>query len=325
MRLFRQTQEIDKTSHFREGEILLTSHNFQHEWPRATFWTTISNGNDLLMAAEIHKTWNDVASHWDDWGPPLRPCLEDIQMMRDRVAGWLATNPVEKLRVFLCGVTPEIVTMDWPQPIELTAMDQSQRMIDAVWPGDIPGVRRATVGNWLKPGLAENSYDIAFNDGGFGFFEHPSGLRELLNSIRSLIRPGGLFVGRNFVQAEQRESLAAVLDAARSGMIGSFHSFKWRLATALQPNVVEGIRQHDIWQSWTEAGIDPTQLPQPGWSARAVGTIEFYRDKPAILRFPTLSEFLELMHESFEEIEVAYGHYELSDRCPIVTAHPKVF
>lgn len=277
------------------------------------------------MAAEIHKTWNDVASHWDDWGPPLRPSSEDIQIMRGCVEQWLASNPVEKLRVFLCGVTPEIVTMNWPRAIELTAMDQSQRMIDAVWPGDIPDTRQAMVGNWLKPGLKKGSYDLAFNDGGFGFFEHPIGVRELLTSIRSLIRPGGLFIGRNFVQADQRESLADVLDAARSGRINSFHSFKWRLATALQPNVIEGVRQHDIWQAWNNAAIDATLLPQPGWSKQAVGTIEFYRDKPAILRFPTLSEFLELMHESFEEIEVTHGHYELSDRCPILTGRPRAF
>lgn len=275
------------------------------------------------MAAEIQKTWNDVAGHWDDWGPPLRPCDEDARMMRDQVVHWLGKNPVGKLRVFLCGVTPEIVTMDWPCSIELTAMDQSPRMIEAVWPGDLPSVRRALVGNWLQPELEPHSYDVAFNDGGFGFFDHPAGLRELLSSIRSLIRPGGLFVGRNFVQADQRESLPDVLDAARSGRIGNFHSFKWRLAMALQPNVVAGIRQHDIWHAWAAAKIDPTRLPQPGWSARAVRTIDFYRDKPAILRFPTLAEFHELLTESFDEIEICHGHYELSDHCPIVSARPK--
>ncbi len=275
------------------------------------------------MAEEIHKTWNDVADHWNNWGPPLRPGSEDLLIMRGNLVRWLEKNPVETLRVFLCGVTPEIVTMAWPCPIELTAMDQSQRMIDCVWPGDIPGVRRAMVGNWLTPGLASGSQDLVLNDGGFGFFDHPDGLRCLLASIRSLIKPGGLFIGRNFVQVEPREPLREVLDAARSGQIGSFHSFKWRLAMSLQPNVVEGVRQHDIWQAWAETDIDPTQLPQPGWSERSVSTIEFYRDQPAILRFPTLNEFCTLLAESFDEVEVRYASYELSDRCPILTARPK--
>ena len=64
-------------------------------------------------------------------------------------------NPVDRLRVFLCGVTPEIVTMSWPCAIDLTAMDQAESMVRVVWPGDVAGVRRAIVGNWLATGSAD--------------------------------------------------------------------------------------------------------------------------------------------------------------------------
>src|SRR5689334_21673764 len=104
--------------------------------------------------ADLKQTWGDIAERWDDWGPPLRPCMEDLRMTIATMKAWHARNPVSRPRVFLCGVTPEIVTMAWPFPIGLFAMDQAASMIRLVWPGDIPGVRRAVVGNWMDTGLS---------------------------------------------------------------------------------------------------------------------------------------------------------------------------
>lgn len=275
------------------------------------------------MASDLLKTWNDAASRWDDWGPPLRPCAEDIHLMRNALSEFCAQVPNKKQRVLLYGVTPEIVTMDWPCAIDLIAMDQSQRMVELVWPGDIAGVRRAIVSNWLNPGLPAGSQDVIFNDGGFGFFAYPDKLCLLLAAMRNILRPGGMLICRDFVQVEQRESTQQVLDATRRGEIGNFHAFKWRLAMSLQTDTVSGVCQHDVWQTWNDAQIDPSQLPQPGWSSRAVSTVEFYRGKETRLCFPTLKEFKELLSEYFEQIKVQIPSYELGDRCPILTAVPR--
>ena len=276
-----------------------------------------------MVASDLRKTWNDVAHHWDDWGPPLRPCDEDLHITQRVLAGWHARNRVEKASVFLCGVTPEIVTMDWPFPVELVGMDQAESMVRVVWPGDIPGVRRAIVGSWVDSGLPDQSRDVVIGDGGFGFFDYPAGQRALTSALLRLLKPTGLFVYRHYAQLDERESLEEVLKAARAGRIGNFHVFKWRLAMAILPDSASGVRQHDVWQAWVDARVDPARLPQPGWSARAVGTIDFYRDKEARLYFPTLGEFRALLEESFRDIEVVFPTYELGERCPILTARPR--
>jgi SAM-dependent methyltransferase len=275
------------------------------------------------MKNDLRETWNDVADHWNDWGPPLRPCAQDLSIMRGALEKWLQENPVNRMRVFLCGVTPEIVTMPWPGAIDLTAVDQAESMVRIVWPGDVPGVRRAIVGNWLATGLPTSSFDVVINDGGFGFFNYPTGLRALLKEIRRLLKSGGLFVGRDFAQLQQPESVSQVLNAARSGGISNFHAFKWRLAMALQTSASQGVRQGDVWNAWSEAAIDPTVLPQPGWSERAVGTIHFYRGKEARLQFATIQEFKDLLEEDFDRIEVCHPDYELGERCPILVARPR--
>jgi hypothetical protein len=275
-------------------------------------------GNDIL------ETWNDIASGWGDWGPPLRPDPRDIAITHRIVADWCGDNHVRAARVFLCGVTPEIATMPWPCAVELLAMDRVESMVRAVWPGDVPGIRRAIVGDWLNSGVPSGSLDIVVGDGGFGFFDYPDGQRTLARALRMMLQPNGLFVYRHYAQSDDRESLSDVVDAARAGLVGSFHAFKWRVAMALQTSSSAGVRLHDVWRACTDADIDPGPLPQPGWSDRAVNTIRFYKDREAHLYFPTMSEFRDLLSEDFEVQSVEYPDYELGERCPHIAARPRL-
>lgn len=275
------------------------------------------------MPDVLRQTWNDIAYHWDDWGPPLRPCEEDLCITHRALARWHAENPVKSVRVFLCGVTPEIATTQWPFPIDLVGMDHSESMVRVVWPGDIPGVRRAQVGDWRQSGLPPHSRDVVIGDGGFVFFDYPASQRRLVAALRKLLQPRGLLVYRHYAQSERRESLHDVLAALDAGQIGNFHVFKWRVAMALQADSPSGVKLDDIWRACTQAGVEPARLPQPGWSARAISTIRFYEGKESRLYFPSLEEFRSLLAESFQDIEVHFPSYELGDRCPIFTARPR--
>jgi len=275
------------------------------------------------MSDTLRQTWNDIAYAWDDWGPPLRPDAEDLRHFRLALVRWQAEVRPEVAEVFLCGVTPEIVTMDWPFPIHLIGVDRSESMVRVVWPGDIPGVRRGLVGNWLRPPVPPHSQDVVLLDGGIGFFDYPDGQRALLAAMHRMLRPRGLVVLRLYAQAERRETLAEVLQALRAGQIGNFHVFKWRVAAALQPDTRRGVKQDEVWRACTEAGLDPSRLPQPGWSPQALATIRFYEGKETPLYFPTLAEFRALVAERFQGIEVVYPSYELGERCPFVIARPR--
>jgi len=264
----------------------------------------------------LRRTWEDVAYRWNEYESPLRPHPQDIQILRDI----LAKHHFVKANVFLCGVTPEIAAMDWPFPVELVAMDQAERMVQLVWPVDVPGVRRAVVGNWLESGLPAHSQDIVIGDGGFVFFDYPAGQRQLLNAMHNLLRPGGLFVYRHYAQLHQPEPLSHVLDEMRAGRIGNFHIFKWRVAMAMQTSSAAGVVQDDIWQVIVSAGLDKARLPRTGWSAGAINTIHFYRGKTSRLYFPTRDEFASLMKECFAEIRHILPSYELGERCPVFSA-----
>lgn len=277
----------------------------------------------MTVDETLRKTWDEVAYSWNEYESPLRPHEDDLRIMRDALIRWHQSNPVEKARVFLCGVTPEIATMDWPFPIELTAMDQAASMARIVWPGDVPSVRRALVGNWMNSGLPAGSQDIVIGDGGFGFFNYPDGQRALAAELRKLIRPDGLFIYRHYAQAEKRESVSEVIDAMRAGRIGNFHIFKWRLAMAMQESSRTGVKQDDIWQAVMNCGLGSAGLPPTGWTAGAMSTVHFYRGKDSRLYFPTLDEFQSLLAQFFTDLCVEYPRYELGERCPILIGTPK--
>ena len=275
------------------------------------------------MSEPYAVTWNDIAYHWDDWGPPLRPAAEDVRIMAEMLARRHAGRGPDPVDVFLCGVTPEIVTMAWPFPIRMLAVDRSASMVKVVWPGDVPGVRRAEVGNWLTPPADAGSQDVVIIDGGNALFDCPTGQRTILAAWHRLLRPGGLLVLRHFSRPDKPETPEAVIADARAGKIGNYHVFKWRMAVALQVDAASGVRLGDIWQACVGANVDSEGVPQPGWSESAVSTIRFYEKKDGRLYFPTLDEFEAVVAEQFECIEVIVPEYELGDRCPIVAARPR--
>ena len=274
------------------------------------------------MGTELERTWNQAARRYEDYGPPLRPSPQDIQLLRSSVDAWRRRTRTGSARVFLCGVTPDIVRMDWPLPVEILGMDQAEEMVRHVWPGDGPD-RHAVVGDWLHSGLPDSSQDIVVGDGGFAFLDYPNTVRALMAELRRVLAPGGLFLYRHYAPGEQPERVEAVLSDAAAGRIGSFHAFKWRLAMAMQPDSRTGVRQNDIWTAWCQSGIDPNRLPQPGWSEQAVRTIELYREKQARLYFPTVPEFTSLLEEHYTDVEIQFPSYELGERCPHLSARPR--
>ncbi|MFN4259681.1 MAG: hypothetical protein ACK4RK_10305 [Gemmataceae bacterium] len=263
--------------------------------------------------------WSDVAYHWRHWGPPLRPCAEDIGVMQEAVRHWGPSAGEGGPRALLLGVTPEIADMDWPAGTSLLAFDKSEAMVRVVWPGDVPGRRQAKVGNWLSMNLEPASRDVIIGDGCFALMRYPDGLRDFLSLLRPVARPGGLLIMRLFTRPARGESPNDVFAALAEGSIGSFHVLKWRLAMALQTDSRRGVQLADIWQTWHDAAIDATELAaRTGWSLDSIHTIAHYQGKEAFLTFPTLAEFQTVLAEQFAALSLHIPSYELGERCPIV-------
>jgi len=261
--------------------------------------------------------WQSAPKLWKYFGPPLRPCAQDIQSMEEQVARWHDAHPGRRANVLLCGVTPEIARMRWPAGTRLWAVEKSRAMIEEVWPADLPPARQVIQGEWTRLPLRPNSIDIVIGDGCLTSLSYPEKQRKFLAELASLTRPGAVLIMRFFVQREHPEMPETVFDEQREGRIGSFHALKWRLAMALQASASEGVKVDDVWRTWRAARL------QTGWPDVVVQTIDTYRGSDHRLVFTTLNEVRALFADSFEEQKYIEHDYELGERCPILVYAPR--
>lgn len=262
--------------------------------------------------------WDAHAARWQLIGAPLRPAAPDLHYLRASVARLAASAPSPRSALLL-GVTPEIAELAWESPYQLLAVDKSEGMVKAVWPGDTP-TRRAMVGDWLSLDLPEAPFDLVVGDGVFSLFDFPQGYARLARALSDVVKPGGLLSLRLFCRREPSESVADVLEALSAGTIGNFHVLKWRLAMALQGDATRGVRLDDIWGTFRERVGSVAELASRlGWPEPIVGTIEGYRGVRERYSFSTEREVADALAAGFELVETWRPSYELGERCPHLT------
>ncbi len=275
------------------------------------------------MTAEHSHFWQRQWQWWHTIGPPLRPSETDVALMEEAVnayAGAQMTNGQIGLQApvaLLLGVTPELAAMRWPQGTSLRAVDKSQEMIDRVWPGTAPTGAQPMCGHWLKLPLPTASVDIVVGDGVFSQVSYPEEAAGLVEEIRRVLRPGGLFALRTFVRPQSQPSVEQVFRHLEAGEYGSFHVFKWCLNMALQPSLQEGVRLDNVWKIFIDRYPEPARLALArGWPRQDVETIHAYEGSPARFFYPTLTELRHYLETAFDETACREPAYELGERCP---------
>lgn len=275
------------------------------------------------FAIPEHLHWTDAAYHWEHYGPPLRPGVEDLRAIETLVAAHAGGPDRKRRTALLLGVTPEIAMMSWPEGTELVAVDKSPLMIERVWPGDAPPRRRAVRADWLTFAATAPRHDWVVGDGTFAILGFPQQQRALARSVHRALAPDGLFVTRLFLQPENVETPEAVFADLVANRVGSFHAFKLRLAMSMQRDAASGVRMGEAYAAWEDAGIDhQALLSATGWPPHALETIRPWAGKDSRLAFPTVAEMATVMGEFFEMRQQVNPDCELGERCPIVAYRP---
>lgn len=208
--------------------------------------------------------WTSMSQRWEEWGPPLRPSNEDVELIRSQMIPG---------RVLLLGATPELLSL------ASVAVDSS---IEALKTHKADKADKAVSGNWRKLPFPDKTFDTVIGDGSLNVFEgDPS---QFFNEMR---RVCDKLVLRVFIAPTIRESLDQVFDF-KSGC--NFHALKWRVAHSLA-NPYVSVR--DIYDEFEMDWCHPTL--EVYRDSKAVYYFPKLTDLPewSELRFPSTYELAE--------------------------------
>jgi SAM-dependent methyltransferase len=263
--------------------------------------------------------WASIARAYSAFGSPFVPSGEDIAAFERAIAMHVAGRDEAGLNVVVLGVTPALVNMRWPRGARICGVEISRHVIDALWPGDIPGQRQAICASWFAIPLERRAFDLVVGDGSLATCRFPHGMEALVRSARDLLANDGLFVFRSYLRPQVQESVEAVFDALVSPPGMSVDCFKMRLYLAMQKSPEEGVAVKDAARLLDEFGVDREVMRNElGWSSAAIEPFLAWKDSDAVYSFPTLDELRQVLAPFFDEVSVSYPGYELGHCCPTV-------
>jgi hypothetical protein len=270
-------------------------------------------------ACEVDRgdIWARIARNYAAFGSPLVPCAEDIRVFENVAAVHTRLAKTCDTEAVMLGMTPGIAQMRWPPNSKLLAVDKSEAVIRALWPGDIPGVREAICAPWSAIPRPRRSCDMILGDGSFIACKFPEEVIGLLQYLGELLKEGGAIAIRYFVRPNVCESVESVFDALLSSQGMAVDAFKMRLWTAMQRTVEEGVAVRDAAQLLDRYMLDSHAMQERlGWSRSAIEPFAAWSSSTSVYHFPTIDELLPVFRRHFEVVSVSFPKYELGNCAP---------
>ncbi len=200
--------------------------------------------------------WGSIARCYAAFRSPFVPCREDMEAFEKAVAMQAGACKDECLRALILGVTPGIALMKWPRRSRIAGAEMSSAVIDALWPGDIPGVREAICASWFALPIDRKSCHVVIGDGSLNTCRFPGEVRALMHSIDKVLADSGLLVLRCYIRPDIQEGIDAVFDALFSAEGLTVDCFKMRLYLAMQRSTEEGVSVADAARVLDKYNVD---------------------------------------------------------------------
>ena len=260
--------------------------------------------------------WASIARCYTAFGSLLVPNREDIRSYEIAVADQAQARGRGGVMALMLGVTPGMALMNWPAGSRITAVDMSPAVIGALWPGDVPGIRKAICASWLAIPMSRNSCDVIVGDGSLNACRFPGEVRDLVHAAGDLLVDEGILVVRCYIRPQSPETVDAVFADLFGEKGMDVDCFKMRLWLAMQRSSAEGVAVREAARILEKYNLNLRVMKERlGWGA-AAEPFAAWPTSDAVYSFSTLTELRDLLGERFDEVSVTYPTYELGHCCP---------
>ena len=275
--------------------------------------------------------WPELAAVYRDVGPPLRPCDDDLAIIRRLLLPAAKGSPANHvrmdnisprpLRVLIMGATEEYSRLPWPAGSRVMAVDHNPDALRSMWPGP---PETTIVCDWRQIDLPDAAVDVVLCDGGLGLVDAPRGLSAVAREVSRILVQGGLFAARLFVPPPvgKRESVDTIRAAFLDGSIADVNRLKMRLWFALQEDPSEGVALSKVWDAVASWDVDADRAARSlGWPGRWRRTLEPYRGSGARYCLPPTDEVTSIISAAAPLLTLERTiepPYEMGTQCPTV-------
>lgn len=256
--------------------------------------------------------WPSIADRWAQVGPPLRPSSADVKVFASLIPNG------SPCRAIIFGVTPELVKLPWPTGSAVLAVDHTEPMIRAVWPGP---PSHAVLADWRSLPVRRESLDLALCDGGLHLLNYPDGQLKFVSQVSSCLRSGGRFGLRLFLPPAKPEPEETVISDLVTGRIPNLNVLKLRLGHSLCQSSEVGVAVRDLYQRVEALAPSLGDLAiRLGWKLDHLRAIESYRESLSRYHFINLEQTAALFGNvagSLKLEKIVPGKGILGSQCPI--------
>lgn len=168
-------------------------------------------------SAKFHFNWKEYAKTWANYTPPARPAKSDILVIGQHVKEFIAHNH-RTPKVMILGATPEFRDLLADYDAFVTLVDINPEMKMAM---DLlvtkPNPQEIFVkSDWLSldQKLAKESFDIAIGDFVTNNIDYLN-RHKFLSNIRTVLKPNGYFISRDYVAIKKRKTFSQIMDLYR--------------------------------------------------------------------------------------------------------------
>ena len=259
--------------------------------------------------------WESFVGGSRGWIAPIAPAPEDIAHAERHVAALKDGGRVDAL---LLGVTQGLARMRWPAGSSLVAIDWSESMIRRIWQAQpAPEYARAARGDWRELPLRSASLDVAVGDGCLSAVGSHTDATLTLREVRRVLRPGGLFLLRNFSRPQEPLNVSRVFEDLRVQKPSNPFLFRWLVAFAAHGTTRDGVKLDTVWRAWMDkAHAVRVLLEERGWLEDAEWAFGRWKGLAVRYYFPDPAALRELAGAEFDLVDYHVPTYERGECFP---------
>lgn len=260
-----------------------------------------------------------IAEQYNKYEYPLVPSIADLETYQHFIDEYIDRTGDSKCNVLICGVTPHLVSLKFPDNTFILGVDFTEEMIQYVWPGDIPNKRQAVKANWLDMDVKPSSIDIMLGDGSLNFLDDVA-YAAFVRKAASILKPQGVMINRVYL-SNNHESPEECYQGIFEKRYAHLTEFRLRFMQSLQSDESDGVLMSDVYNQWMNMNPDLAAIAkQTGYDISILEGMNVYRDKQAKLYFHPLHFHEALMSKLFVEVKVIHPKSNMGDDVPVIAA-----